>query len=239
MSLRKSGVLVIAMLFVSWLSLHSQRLGIIKGSVQLEDGTKLPGVAVSVQGRNLIAVTDQLGNYTLVGLSQGEYTIIASLDNFREQKKTVIVQEGVTIVMDFVLRLAPIKEEATVTAERPLLTTAEEISTVTLTPRQIETLPSLGERDVFRAFQLLPGIMGSNESSSGLYIRGGTPDQNLISYDGFTIYHVDHLYGYFTAFNMEAIQEVRLSKGGYEAKYGGRLSSIMELIGRASCRERV
>lgn len=67
------------------------------------------------------------------------------------------------------------------------MTVENEVSEVILTPSQIETLPSLGEKDIFRAFQLLPGISGSNETSSGLYVRGGTPDQNLILYDGFTV----------------------------------------------------
>jgi hypothetical protein len=158
-------------------------------------------------------------------------TLIATLDGFNEAVKEVVIQPAMTIVVDITLVMAPLTEETVVEAERPLLSVAEEVSEVKLTPKQIENLPSLGERDIFRALQLLPGISGSQESSSGLYIRGGTPDQNLILYDGFTIYHVDHLFGYFSAFNMEAVREVRLSKGGYESKYGGRLSSIMELTG--------
>ena len=90
-------------------------------------------------------------------------------------------------------------------------------------------LPSLGERDLFRAFQLLPGVSGSNEASSGLYVRGGTPDQNRVEYDGFRVYHVDHLFGYFSAFNMDAVDTVELSKGGFEARHGGVLSSVMPI----------
>ena len=94
-------------------------------------------------------------------------------------------------------------------------------------------LPSLGERDLFRAFQLLPGVSGSNEASSGLYVRGGTPDQNRIEYDGFRVYHVDHLFGYFSAFNMDAVDTVELSKGGFEAQHGGALSSVMQIAGKS------
>ena len=115
-----------------------------------------------------------------------------------------------------------------VTGEIPLLTTGGELGLVRLAPAQIAALPSLGERDIFRTMQLLPGVSGSNETSSGLYVRGGTPDQTLVTYDGFTVYHVDHLFGYFTAFNMEAVEDVELRKGAYEARYGGRLSSVME-----------
>ena len=75
--------------------------------------------------------------------------------------------------------------------------------------------------------------MSANESSSGLFVRGGTPDQNLVDFDGFTVYSVDHLFGYFSAFNMDAIEQVELSKSGYDASRGGRLSGVTELQGRA------
>ena len=101
-----------------------------------------------------------------------------------------------------------------------------------MSPAKVATLPSLGEKDIFRSFQLLPGISGSNESSAGLYVRGGTPDQNLILYDGFTVYHVDHLFGMFSAFNSNAIKDVKLFKGGIPARYGGRVSSVLEVFQR-------
>ena len=207
--------------------------GKIQGTVKMADGTPLPGVSVSIEGTSVSAVTDKNGFYSFTGITRGMVTLIATLDGFKEAIKEVVVSPAMTIVVDITIEMAPLSEETTVEAERPLLSVAEKVSEVTLTPKQIETLPSLGEKDIFRAFQLLPGISGSQETSSGLYIRGGTPDQNLILYDGFTIYHVDHLFGYFSAFNMEAVREVRLNKGGYESKYGGRLSSIVELTGKS------
>ena len=108
----------------------------------------------------------------------------------------------------------------------------QEISTIKLSPKKLEQLPNTGERDVMRSFQLMPGISASNESSSGLYIRGGTPDQNLVLYDGFSIYHVDHLYGFFSAFNANALKDVQLFKGGFESKFSGRLSSVTEITGK-------
>jgi len=207
--------------------------GRIKGTVKMTDGTKLPGVTISIKHTSESTTTDAKGSYSLKVYGTGPVLICASNEGFEESQKTIVIKEGVTITVNFTLEMAIISEERAVVAEIPLLTTEEKVSEVTLTPSQIETLPSLGEKDIFRAFQLLPGISGSQESSSGLYIRGGTPDQNLVLYDGFTIYHVDHLFGYFSAFNMEAVREVHLSKGGYESKYGGRLSSIMELTGKS------
>ncbi|MEM7654866.1 MAG: TonB-dependent receptor [Bacteroidota bacterium] len=116
--------------------------------------------------------------------------------------------------------------------EEQLLQATSGISQIRVSPAQLATLPSFGEKDIFRSLQLLPGISGSNESSSGLYVRGGTPDQNLIQFDGFTVYHVDHLFGFFSAFNANAIKDVQLYKGGFDARFGGRISSVVELTGK-------
>lgn len=124
-------------------------------------------------------------------------------------------------------------EEVMVTAEKTEVMKANEtVGMFKMTPRNIKTLPNVGERDVFRAFQLMPGISAANESSSGLYVRGGTPDQTLVLYDGFTVYYVDHLYGFFSAFNYNAIKDVQLYKGGFEARFGGRLSGVAEITGK-------
>lgn len=108
----------------------------------------------------------------------------------------------------------------------------EVIGMIKMTPKNLAKLPNVGERDPFRAFQLMPGVSASNESSSGLYVRGGTPDQTLVLYDGFTVYHVDHLFGFFSAFNYNAIKDIQLYKGGFDAKYGGRISAVAEITGK-------
>lgn len=121
-----------------------------------------------------------------------------------------------------------LSSDLTVVANLPMLSASTEAGKVTLEPEQVTALPSLGSSDIFRALQWLPGV-SSNETSSGLFVRGGTPDQNLVDFDGFTVYSVDHLFGYFSAFNMDAIDSVDLSKGAYEARYGGRLASLTEI----------
>jgi hypothetical protein len=129
-----------------------------------------------------------------------------------------------------------LEEEVVVTASLPMLSTSTEAGKIRFSPEQVEALPSLGTRDIFRALQLLPGV-ANNETSSGLAVRGGTPDQNLVSYDGFTVYSVDHLFGYFSAFNMDAVEAAALSKGSSEARHGGRLSSLTEIRSKSNTRE--
>lgn len=133
-------------------------------------------------------------------------------------------------MMDFGVQLAEVVVQAE--REEQLIQASTGISQVSISPAALATLPSFGEKDIFRSLQLLPGISGTNESSSGLYVRGGTPDQNLILFDGFTVYHVDHLFGFFSAFNSNAIKDVQLHKGGFDAEFGGRLSSVVELTGK-------
>jgi hypothetical protein len=121
-----------------------------------------------------------------------------------------------------------VSSDVMVIANMPMLSASTEAGKVTLEPKQVTALPSLGSSDIFRALQWLPGV-SSNETSSGLFVRGGTPDQNLVDFDGFAVYSVDHLFGYFSAFNMDAIEAVDLSKGAYEARFGGRLASLTEI----------
>lgn len=115
----------------------------------------------------------------------------------------------------------------------------EGVSKTRLATKQITTLPSVGEVDIFRSLQLLPGVSGTNESSSGLFVRGGTPDQNLVLLDGMTVYKVDHFFGFFSAFNANAVKDVQLFKGGYPSKYGGRISSVVDLTGKTGSFEKV
>ncbi|MBT6149471.1 MAG: TonB-dependent receptor, partial [Gemmatimonadetes bacterium] len=107
--------------------------------------------------------------------------------------------------------------------------TAESVGQVSLSPKRLEQLPTLGEADVFRSLQLLPGISGVSDGSSGLYVQGGTPDQNLVLFDGMTVYHVDHFFGMFSAFNADAIKDIQIYRAGFPARYGGRLSSVVDL----------
>jgi len=105
-----------------------------------------------------------------------------------------------------------------------------QMSRIEVPIQQIKKIPALlGEVDVLKALQLLPGVQSGGEGQSGLYVRGGSPDQNLILLDGVPVYNANHLFGFFSVFNADAIKDVKLTKGGYPARYGGRLSSVLEI----------
>ena len=211
--------------------------GNVHGVVRSIDAQPIPGAVVTIHGTGLSTTTDAEGRWVIADLKPGvQITLTVSAEGF-EPWSRVVVTIPAPLAVDFTLPVAGMTEAVSVTAEIPMLNASDGISKVALAPEQIAVLPSLGEQDIFRAFQLLPGV-ANNETSSGLYVRGGTPDQNLIAYDGFTAYHVDHLFGYFSAFNMDAAEQVELTKTASEAKHGGRLSGVMDITGKIGSTEK-
>ncbi|QNH61602.1 TonB-dependent receptor [Hymenobacter sediminicola] len=104
------------------------------------------------------------------------------------------------------------------------------MGTINVPIAQIKSLPKLfGETDVLKVLQLLPGVQSGGEGQTGLYVRGGSPDQNLILLDGTPVYNASHLFGFFSVFNADALNNVELIKGGFPARYGGRLSSVLDI----------
>lgn len=196
-------------------------------------GEALPYTQIIIKGTSIGTTCNVDGYFTLLHVPTDTSTLIVSYVGY---KKGIEILSPRKVNNKFVIGLVPESqqlEDVTIVGEREdLMQISDKISKATLNPRDMAALPSLGENDIFRTFQLLPGVSGSNEGSSGLYVRGGTPDQNLILYDGFTVYHVDHLFGMFSAFNSNAIMDVQLYKGGFESTYGGRLSSVMDIVGK-------
>ena len=207
----------------------------INGTIKDKNtGESLPFASVLVVGTSIGTAANVDGYFTLFDVPSD--TVLLEISYLGYQTTYFRLQTSLDVKN---LRLEMLDNsqqlsEVTVTAnaESQLMKASTGISRLSLNPVAMTTLPSFGEKDIFRSLQLLPGISGSNESSSGLYVRGGTPDQNLILFDGFTVYHVDHLFGFFSAFNSNAIKDIQLYKGGFDAKYGGRLSSVVELTGK-------
>jgi hypothetical protein len=144
-------------------------------------------------------------------------------------------QSTLNLAGDTVLNIAlkPVIElsEVVVSAQSPLQNIkSSEMSTIHLSPSKAELFPALlGETDIIKTLQLMPGTQGGTEGSSGFYVRGGSPDQNLILLDGVPVYNVNHLFGFMSVFNSDALRNVTLTKGGFPARYGGRLSSVLDI----------
>lgn len=205
--------------------------GIVKDK---ETGETLPFATVLTKGTSNGVTTNIDGYFTLFNVPSDTSILIVSYIGYQTSQIRLTPETEVSqleiLLEDFGVELEEIVVKAT--KEEQMLSASTGVSRIGISPSALANLPSYGEKDIFRSLQLLPGISGSNESSSGLYVRGGTPDQNLVLFDGFTVYHVDHLFGFFSAFNTNAIKDVQLYKGGFDAKYGGRLSSVVELTGK-------
>ena len=221
-------------------TLLQKEKGSISGTVQDSSGGRLPSVLLSIKGLEVSAATDERGAFALPDVPVGNLVLIVALSGFTTKDIPVTVQVGRDTVLSITLELASQEFSVSVTQTLPkLMSASESIGVVQVLPEQMATLPSLGEKDIFRSLQLMPGISATNEASSGLYVRGGTPDQNLVLFDGFTVYDVDHFFGIFSAFNASAVENVSMYKGGYESKYGGRLSSVVEMTGKGNNKEKM
>ncbi|MCX6257948.1 MAG: TonB-dependent receptor [Bacteroidia bacterium] len=197
-------------------------------------GEALPFATLMIKGTTTGTSTNVDGYFTLLKVPSDTSVLIAQYVGYGN---TGIYLTPQTPKKNFTIEIQPSTQNLkaiTVIGHREdvVITDKSDVGTVKMTPRKLELLPNVGERDIMRSFQLMPGVSASNESSSGLYVRGGTPDQNLVLYDGFTVYHVDHLYGFFSAFNSNALKDVELYKGGFESRFGGRLSSVTEITGK-------
>ena len=207
----------------------------ISGSVRdAESGEALPYANVIVVGTNFGAATNQNGYFVIVNAPADTCTLRVlyvgyaprdiKYDNRQPGRESLEIRiSRQTIELEGI----EVRTEAP-----PMLEVSDEPGQVALSPAEISILPNMGEVDVFRSFQLLPGISGVSDGSAGMYVRGGTPDQNLILYDGMTIYHVDHFFGLFSAFNADAVKDIRVYKGGFPAEFGGRTSSVVNLTGK-------
>jgi outer membrane cobalamin receptor len=137
------------------------------------------------------------------------------------------------------LRAGESLQEIVVTADERLEETTR-MSRVTIPVQQIKSLPKfLGEVDVLKVLQMLPGVQSGTEGTSGFYVRGGGPDQNLMLLDGVPVYNAAHLFGFFSVFNADAINNVELVKGGFPARYGGRLSSVLDITMKEGDKEKI
>lgn len=192
-----------------------------------ESGETLIGANVYYHKEQVGATSNAFGFYSLT-LKADSVSLSFSYVGFQPlhikmqlTRDTVIVIRLQSIVLTDIVVRANRAEEI---QERT------QMSSFTVPVDQIKRLPSLmGEVDVVKVLQMLPGVQGGSEGSSGLYVRGGGPDQNLMLLDGVPIYNASHLYGFFSTFNADAINHVELVKGGFPARYGGRLSSVVDI----------
>ena len=192
-------------------------------------GEELIGVNIYIKELGTGGVTNVYGFYSLT-IPRGSYEIIYSYVGYESIVETIDLEGAITKNIEL-SRKGEELEEIVVTSERKDKNVeSTEMSTVNLKVESIKKLPALlGEVDIIKALQLLPGVQSAGEGTSGLYVRGGNVDQNLILLDEAPVYNASHLMGFFSVFNPDAIKDMQLYKGGIPAQYGGRLSSVLDI----------
>jgi len=201
----------------------------LSGHVQdAVSGEQLLGATVWCEDTKQGVAANIYGFYSLT-LPEGKHNIIVTYIGYTPQRFEIDL--SINIKMDINLIAGTKLKEAVVSAES--LNKIEEqvqMSKMEIPIDQVKRLPAIGgEVDLLKVLQLLPGVQSGGEGTSGLYVRGGSPDQNLMLLDGVPLYSVNHLFGFFSVFNADAVKNMSITKGGFPARFGGRLSSILEI----------
>lgn len=191
-------------------------------------GERLIGATVIDKRSGKGTVSNTFGFYSLT-LPADSLQLYFNYIGYQFQVQEHVLRENTTINV-LLEQSALIKEVEIVANKYEAIEERAQMSRIDVPIEQIKKVPALmGETDVLRVLQLLPGVSGGGEGQSGIYVRGGGPDQNLILLDGVPVYNASHLFGFFSVFNADAIKDVSLTKGGFPARYGGRLSSVIEI----------
>ncbi len=231
-------ITVLIVLMLLYVNTYAQDSGPVKKNItgyvkDTESGEALVSANIVIKGTYLGAASNVDGYFVILNVPVGICSLQVSYIGYETKEIAVNNKIGGDNLITIKMNETSIQsEEIVITADANTVEIPKEAGQIKMSPRKLYTLPSLGEVDILRSLQLLPGISAANDGSSGLYVRGGTPDQNLIMLDGMTIYHVDHFFGFFSAFNAEAIKDIKMYKGGFPAEYGGRISSVVNLTGK-------
>ncbi len=220
--------LIISALFL-FSSIQAQETFTLSGYVEdLVSGERLIQANVVEIDSNVGAVANAFGFYSLT-LPKGRHNLAVTYVGYQQLTLSLDLRKDTTINWRLDPNVSLETVEVTAEAVRRLQDETQ-MSVVEIPMSQVKKIPALlGEVDVLKALQLLPGVQSGGEGQSGLYVRGGSPDQNLILMDGVPIYNASHLFGFFSVFNADAIKDVKLIKGGFPARYGGRLSSVIDI----------
>lgn len=207
---------------------------VLEGRISDESGTPMATVDVVVthlgkDGVRRGASSDGEGRYRIDRLEPGRYAVLASRIGYESARDTVEVVEPSSRLDLTLVESAILMDPVDVLGDRFAEERQIHTGLVQVDREILRRLPAVGESDPLRSLQLLPGVKAASDFSSGLYVRGGGPDQNLVMLDGVTIYNPTHAFGFFSTFNADAVEEVNLYKSAYPAEYGGRLGAVVDV----------
>ena len=213
--------------------LHAQDGASVNGYItDAETGETLLTANIALVEVNRGTSSNTSGYYTITNIEPGTYTLAASYIGYRRFEREISLEPGENLRIDIEMIPEGVQLDAIVVESQSEREEQKNIGRAQVSTQLIKELPSVIEPDVFRSVQLLPGVKAASDFSSGLYVRGGSPDQTLILLDETTVYNPTHFFGFFSTFNPDAVKDVRLYKGGYPAKFGGRIGSVLTVFNK-------
>ncbi|MBP6390201.1 MAG: TonB-dependent receptor [Flavobacteriales bacterium] len=192
-------------------------------------GEALIGAGVYLRELKKGTATNSYG-YFSVTVDPGIYTVVSSYLGYQEFVDTMDLRSDLVMNLELHPNAIVVKELLVTAKDARRNTESTDMGRAELDVQKVKLLPALlGEVDLLKTLQYLPGVKSNGEGNSGFYVRGGGPDQNLILLDEATVYNASHLFGFFSVFNADAVKNIELIKGGIPANYGGRISSVLDI----------
>ena len=210
--------------------LEFKLLGVVRDEKTLE---RLPYATIAIAGTNRGTTTNSDGYFSIITQQADSLNLIISYLGYQPTKISLVPKnQKEQIKIDLTTQENVIETAVIVKHQPDIVATESSPGMIRWNSNRNTDMPSMNGLDIAAPLQLLPGIDGTTESLSGLLIRKSTSDKNLFVFDGFTIYHIDHFFGAFTSFNAKSVKDIRVFKGGFDAQWGGRASSVIEITGK-------
>ncbi|WP_298900563.1 TonB-dependent receptor [uncultured Psychroserpens sp.] len=222
--------LIFGTLLISWLG-FAQETFTVSGTLKDQaNGETLLGATILLKNTSIGATTNEYGFYSLTA-PKGNYTLVISYLGYKTIERPIVLDQSTKFNIELAEDAGQL-DEIVITAEesKKVNLRTPQMSMAKLSSQTIKQMPAvMGEVDVIKSLQMLPGVTNAGEGASGFNVRGGAEDQNLVLLDEAIIYNASHLFGFFSVFNADAIKDIKLYKGGIPARFGGRASSVLDI----------
>ena len=209
---------------------YSQK-GTVRGNIyDKSSGQPIAYANVYISGSQLGATSDDAGFFTIANVPNGNHVLVASLIGYNSDSTDISVKNNIYFYKFYLSESSISLNSVEISAKKEKARSDVQISKVSITPKQIKALPSIGgEADIAQYLPVLPGIISTGDQGGQIYIRGGSPVQTRILLDGMTIYNPFHSIGFFSVFETEIVRNVDVLTGAFNAEYGGRISAVVDI----------
>ena len=223
-------ILIFSLLLTSYFAFSQDTYSISGILKDQSNGETLLGATIFLKGTTIGTTTNEYGFYSLTA-PKGTYTLLVSYLGYTSIEKEIVLDSNINFNAELQENASQL-EEVVIKAEesKKVNLRTPQMSVAKLSSQTIKQMPAvMGEVDVIKSLQMLPGVSNAGEGASGFNVRGGAEDQNLVLLDEAIIYNASHLFGFFSVFNTDAIKDIKLYKGGIPSRFGGRASSVLDI----------